>query len=78
MKAWFKAAGIRAIKTAAEAVLVLTGTSAVNVLTLNLVEIGGVAAGMALVSILLSIAGIPEVDDGASIFSAGTLEKRGE
>lgn len=78
MKAWFKAAGIRAIKTAAEAVLVLTGTSAVNVLTLNWVEIGGVALGMALVSILLSIVGLPEVDDGTPIFSAGRLEKRGE
>lgn len=75
MKAWFKAAGIRAIKTAAEAVLVLTGTSAVNLLTLDWVQIAGVAGGMAFVSILWSIAGIPEHEDGASPLSTGKHAK---
>lgn len=78
MKKWFKAAGIRALKTAAEAVLVLTGTSAVNLLTLDWVQIAGVAGGMAFVSILWSIAGIPEVDDGTSILSVGKVDKLGE
>ena len=60
-KAWLKAAGIRAAKTAAQAVIVLTGTDAVNILTLDWKQIIGVAAGMAFVSILTSVAGLPEV-----------------
>lgn len=59
---WLKAAGIRAAKTAAQAVIVLTGTDAVNILTLDWVHIVGVAAGMAFVSLLTSVAGLPEVD----------------
>ena len=59
---WAKAAGIRALRTAAQAILVLTGTDAVNLLTLDWVQIGGVAAGMAFVSLLTSVAGLPEVD----------------
>ena len=59
---WARAAGIRALRTAAQAILVLTGTDAVNLLTLDWVQIGGVAAGMAFVSLLTSVAGLPEVD----------------
>lgn len=64
--AWIRAAGIRAIKTAAQAVIVLTGTDAVNVLTLDWVQIAGVAAGMAFVSLLTSLAGLPELKDSAT------------
>ena len=60
-KKWFKAAGIRAAKTAAQAVIVLTGTDAVNILTLDWVQIIGIALGMAFVSVLTSVAGLPEV-----------------
>lgn len=60
---WIHAAGIRAIKTAAQAVIVLTGTDAVNVLTLDWVQIAGVAAGMAFVSLLTSLAGLPELKE---------------
>lgn len=59
---WAKAAGIRALRTAAQAILVLTGTDAVNILTLDWVQIGGIAAGMAFVSLLTSVAGLPEVE----------------
>ena len=62
-KAWVRAALIRAVRTAAQAVIVLTGTDAVNILTLDWMQIGGIAAGMAFVSILTSIAGLPEVKD---------------
>ena len=58
---WMKAALIRAAKTAAQAVIVLTGTDAVNILTLDWKQIVGVAVGMAFVSILTSVAGLPEV-----------------
>lgn len=70
MKDWLKAAGIRAVKTAAEAIIILTGTDMVNFLTLDWVQIGGVALGMAFVSVLISIIGIPEVNDGESILTA--------
>ena len=60
-KKWWKAAGVRAAKTAAQAVIVLTGTDAVNILSLDWVQIIGVAAGMAFVSIMTSVAGLPEV-----------------
>lgn len=59
---WARAAGIRALRTAAQAILVLTGTDAVNILTLDWVQIGGIAAGMAFVSLLTSVAGLPEVE----------------
>lgn len=60
---WIYAAGMRAIKTAAQAVLVLTGSDMVNILTLDWVQIAGVAAGMAFVSLLMSIAGLPELKE---------------
>lgn len=61
---WIRAAGIRAVKTAAQAVLVLTGTDAVDILTLDWSHIAGVAAGMAFVSLLMSMAGLPELKEG--------------
>lgn len=59
---WLKCAGMRALKTAAQAVLILTGSDMVNILTLDWKQIVGVAAGMAFVSVLMSLAGLPEVD----------------
>lgn len=60
---WLKAAGVRAFKTAAQAVLVLTGTDAVNIMTLDWMQILGVSAGMAFTSLLMSIAGLPELKE---------------
>lgn len=60
---WLHAAGVRAIKTAAQAVLVLTGSDMVNILTMDWIQIFGVAAGMAFVSLLMSIAGLPELKE---------------
>ena len=62
-KKWLKAAAIRAARTAAQAVLILTGTDAVNILTLDWKQIFGVAAGMAMTSMLMSVAGLPEVKE---------------
>lgn len=58
---WIHAAGVRAVKTAAQALLVLTGSDMVNILTLDWSQIAGVAAGMAFVSLLTSLAGLPEL-----------------
>lgn len=61
---WLYAAGIRAVRSAAQAVILLTGTDMVNFVSLDWVQIAGVAAGMAFVSLLTSIAGLPEVKAG--------------
>lgn len=58
---WIHAAGVRAVKTAAQALLVLTGSDMVNILTLDWSQIAGVAVGMAFVSLLTSLAGLPEL-----------------
>lgn len=58
---WTIAAGIRALRTAAQAVLTLTGADMVNILTLDWTQIAGVAAGMAFISLLMSIVDLPEL-----------------
>ena len=60
---WLYAAGIRAVRSAAQAVILLTGTDMVNFVTLDWVQIAGVAAGMAFVSMLTSVAGLPELKE---------------
>ena len=63
---FWKAAGIRAIKTAAQFGVVLIGSDMVNIVTLDWPYILGCMASGAVVSLPTSLAGIPEVDDGAS------------
>ena len=58
---WFKKAGIRAGKTMAQTAVALIGTSAVmEAVDWKLVVSGAIVSGI--VSILTSIAGIPEVE----------------
>ena len=60
-KAWWKAAGIRAIKTFCQtAVSMLTVGSAL--LDINWVHVLSVSGVASIISMLTSIAGIPEVD----------------
>ncbi len=58
---WLKAAGIRALKTFAQTAVALIGTSAVGLLDVGWVGVGSGALLAALLSILTSIGGIPEV-----------------
>lgn len=61
-KAWFKAAGIRAIKTVAQTAAATIGTSAaMGDVNWMLVLSSSVLAGI--LSLLTSVAGIPEVPD---------------
>jgi hypothetical protein len=59
---WLKAAGIRAVKTMAEFALVMTGANAFNVFTADWYTIVGFALSGAVVSILISLAGLPEAE----------------
>ena len=71
---WARCAGVSALKTAAQAVVAVIGAST---------ALGGVdwalaassAALAAIVSVLTSVAGIPEVEDGASVRK---IAQRGE
>lgn len=59
---WFKAAGIRAVKTMAQTAVAVIGTAAVvSSVDWKLVVSSAVVAGV--VSLLTSVAGIPEVEE---------------
>ena len=62
---WCKKAGIRAVKTMAQAAVALIGTSAfVESVDWKMVVSGAVVSGV--VSTLTSVAGIPEVEEEGS------------
>lgn len=61
-KKWAKAAGIRAIKTVAQTAVATIGTSAAMG-EVNWVLVGSSAALAGVVSLLTSVAGLPEVND---------------
>ena len=62
-KKWAKAAGIRAIKTVAQTAVATIGTSAA-LGEVNWVLVGSSAALAGVVSLLTSVAGLPELDEG--------------
>lgn len=61
-KKFWKAAGVRAIKTFAQTLVALIGTTAVSITALDWAQILGVGATAAVLSILTSLAGLPEVE----------------
>ncbi len=62
IKEWACAAAIRAIKTFAQTAVALIGTGAVGFTDLDWVRIASVSGVAAVLSILTSVAGLPEVD----------------
>lgn len=58
---WAKAAGIRSVKTVAETAVSLIGANAVNIVSLDWANILGVFATAGIVSLLVSLKGLPEV-----------------
>ena len=67
MKNWIKAAGIRAIKTWAQAFIALVPTTAVIISDVNLVVCVSGATLAAVLSLVTSIAGLPELKGGDDI-----------
>lgn len=65
-KNWWKAAGIRAVKTFAQALIACIGTG-VALLEVNWSYALSVAAVAAILSLLTSLAGLPEVEDDSKI-----------
>lgn len=61
-KKWMKAAGIRAIKTVAQTAVATIGTSAA-LGEVNWVLVGSSAALAGVVSLLTSVAGLPELEE---------------
>lgn len=66
IKKWAAAAAVRAVKTAAQSALGTIGAS-VALGDVNWALVASAAVLAAIVSVLTSVAGIPEVDDGASV-----------
>ena len=60
---WLKAALIRAIKTMAQTAVGMLSGSAVGVLEADWIAVASVSAMAGVVSILTSLAGLPEVKD---------------
>ena len=61
-KTWLKAAGVRAIKTVAQTAVATIGTSAV-MSDVNWVAVASASAVAGVLSLLTSVAGIPEVKE---------------
>lgn len=64
-KEWAKAAGIRAIRTFAEAMLAYIGTGAVVLGDVNWIAALSAGGFGAVTAILLALAGLPEVKENA-------------
>ena len=62
MKEWLKCAGIRAIKTVAQTAIATIGTAAV-LGDVNWVMVASAAALAGVLSLLTSVAGLPEIKD---------------
>lgn len=60
-KDWWKAAGIRAIKTVCQTAIALIGTTAVME-QVNWIAVGSASLLAGILSLLTSLAGLPELD----------------
>lgn len=61
-KRWFKAAGIRALKTVAQTAIATIGTAAV-LAEVNWIVVASASVLAGVISMLTSVAGLPEVEE---------------
>lgn len=59
---WAKAAIVRAVKTAAQTAVALIGTGTVGFTDLDWVQIASISGVAAVLSLLTSVAGLPELE----------------
>ena len=64
-KVWFKAAGVRALKTLAQTAVATIGTTAV-IGEVDWIMVASASALAAILSVLTSVAGLPEVKEELS------------
>lgn len=72
IKTWMIAAAVRALKTWAQAGIAYLGSGAVGVLETDWVGFLSITCMAAVLSILMSIAGLPEASDGEPLPSIMT------
>lgn len=60
---WFKAAGLRAVKTMAQSALAVLGSGMIGVLDVDWLNLISITIMAGVCSILTSIAGLPEVKE---------------
>ena len=65
-KIWLKAAGVRAIKTVAQTALASIGTAA-TMGAVNWVAVGSASLIAGILSLIMSVAGLPEIKGGESV-----------
>ena len=65
IKKWIKAAGVRAIKTVAQTAIATIGSSAI-ISEVNWIVVLSASALAGLLSLLTSVAGLPELKNGES------------
>jgi hypothetical protein len=61
-KVWIKAAGIRALKTVAQTAVGMLSGDLIGILEVNWISVLSVSATAGILSLLTSLAGLPEVE----------------